>query len=116
MQPGTIAMPGEPVAWWCGREAPVVPDGPSGAPPLRRRPADGPRQIYRGLDDEGLFTRDAVAALDGELLAGLPLLTPLLLDGVRIGRFLQPADRWAAVQRRALGARSRLPVDDGTNG
>lgn len=110
MPPGTIAMPGEPVAWWCGRKAPATPDGL----PLLRRHARAPRQVYRALDERGLFTTDTVVDLagadEGGLLAGLPLLTPLLLDGARVGRFLQPEARWLEIQRRALGGRARLEV------
>jgi len=38
------------------------------------------------------------------------MLVPLLLDGVRIGRFLQPRDAWLAMQRTALAGRSTIHV------
>ncbi len=106
MQPGTIAMPGEPVAWWCGRPAPRL----DPADPLERRSAAEPLQVYRELDDRGRFVADRIASIEDDVAAGLPLLTPLLLDGVRIGRFLQPRESWLAMQRAALGERAVLPV------
>jgi hypothetical protein len=109
MQPGTIAMPGEPVAWWCGRDAPSCPD-PQIAARLVRRMAAEPLQVYRALDERGHFIADHVASIEDDVAAGLPLLTPLLLDGHRIGRFLQPRDSWLVMQRAALGHRTQLPV------
>ena len=106
MQPGTIAMPGEPVAWWCGRPAPHIDE----AAPLERRTATEPLQVYRELDGRGRFVADRIASIEDDLTAGLPLLTPILLDGVRIGRFLQPRDTWLAMQRAALEGRATLPV------
>lgn len=106
MQPGTIAMPGEPVAWWCGRPAPQV----DASAPLERRPAAEPLQVYRELDERGRFVADRIASIEDDVSAGLPLLTPILLDGVRIGRFLQPRDTWLALQRAALEGRATLPV------
>jgi hypothetical protein len=106
MQPGTIAMPGEPVAWWCGRPAPRIDE----VAPLERRTAAEPLQVYRELDERGRFVADRIASIEDDVTAGLPLLTPLLLDGVRVGRFLQPRDTWLAMQRAALGGRATLPV------
>jgi hypothetical protein len=109
MQPGTIALPGEPVAWWCGRDAPACPD-PQLAAQLMRRAAVEPLQVYRSLDDRGHFVADRIASIEDDVSAGLPLLTPLLLDGHRVGRFLQPRDTWLALQRAALGGRTSLPI------
>jgi hypothetical protein len=109
MPPGSIAMPGEPIAWWCGRAAPFGADGslPSG---LAHVVHTEPLQVYRGLDERGRFTADTLAPITDELLPGLPMLVPLLLDGVRIGRFLQPRDAWLAMQRAALAGRPTIPV------
>jgi len=109
MPPGSIAMPGEPIAWWCGRAAPFGADGslPSG---LAHVVHTEPLQVYRGLDERGRFTADTLAPITDELLPGLPMLVPLLLDGVRIGRFLQPRDAWLAMQRAALAGRPVIPV------
>lgn len=106
MPPGSIAMPGEPVAWWCGRAAPEA-----GDPRLVRRLADAPIQVYRELDERGRFVRDRIASIELDVEAGLPMLTPLLLEGIRIGRFLHPSDAWLAMQRAALGERNAIPVD-----
>lgn len=115
MPPGSIAMPGEPICWWCGRAAPLCTEDstsadaslPSG---LARIARAEPLQVYRGLDERGRFTTDTLAPITDELLPGLPMLVPLLLDGVRIGRFLQPRDAWLAMQRAALADRSLIPV------
>jgi hypothetical protein len=108
MPPGSIAMPSEPVAWWCGRQAPSIQ-----SPRLSRRPAAAPTQVYRVLDERGRFVEDIVASLEDDLAAGLPMLTPLLLDGVTIGRFLHAAEPWEALQRRGLDGRSTIPVRRG---
>lgn len=105
MPPGSIAMPGEPVAWWCGRSAP-----PAAHPRLEQRPAAEPRQVYRALDDRGRFVSDTVLPIDEGVEPGLPLLVPILVDGTRVGRFLQPRDAWLAMQRAALDGRAEIPV------
>lgn len=105
MPPGSIAMPGEPVAWWCGRPAPTAAD-----PRLVRRAAAEPMQVYRELDDGGRFVRDQVASLEADLSAGLPMLMPLVLEGRPIGRFLHGPDAWLRMQRAALAGRSAIPV------
>jgi len=106
MPPGSIAMPGEPVAWWCGRAAPVTND-----PRLARREATAPLQVYRSLDERGRFESDLLASIEDDIAPGLPMLTPLLLDGHRIGRFLHSADAWLAMQRAALNGRAGIPVE-----
>lgn len=111
MPPGSLAMPGEPVAWWCGRGAPGI----CAALPawLVRRRATLPRQVYRGLDDAGRFTEDLVADIESSVAPGLPMLTPLLVDGQLVGRFLREGDAWLAMQRAALGERDAIPVRHG---
>ena len=104
----SIAMPGESVAWWSGRAAPRVP--PEAAPQLSTERGNAPLQVYRGLDERGRFTSDTVAPITDELLPGLPMLVPILLDGVAIGRFLHDADAWLAMQRAALDGRASIPV------
>jgi len=99
MPPGSIAMPGQPVCWWCGRDAPTA----SAEPHLARRALDAPLQVYRGLDERGRFTEDVVAPISDDVLPGLPMLVPLLLDGTPIGRFLHGREEWRALQRRAFG-------------
>lgn len=106
MPPGSIAMPGEPICWWCGRTPPGRTDG------FARRGLRTPLQVYRGLDESGRFREDVLAPITEDVLPGLPMLVPLLLDGVPIGRFLQPADEWLALQRRALAGRASIPVSD----
>ena len=105
MPPGSIAMPGEPVAWWCGRPAPTAVDAR-----LVRRAAAEPMQVYRELDHGGRFVADRVASLEEDLAAGLPMLMPLVLEGRPIGRFLHEPDAWRRMQRAALGDRSTIPV------
>lgn len=107
MPPGSLAMPGEPVAWWCGRAAPSI-----AHPLLVRQPASAPRQVYRELDERGRFVADRLRSIEDDVCAGLPMLTPLLLDGNRIGRFLHPRDAWLTMQRAALGDRATLPIAD----
>jgi len=95
MQPGTIAMPGEPVAWWrAHRGLRIAGCGP--------RPVAGPRQVYRQFDDDGRITGDVIAPLDDRLLPGMPLLVPILVEGERVGRFTLDARRWAERQRAAM--------------
>ncbi|RLS25421.1 MAG: hypothetical protein DWH74_01285 [Planctomycetota bacterium] len=111
MAPGSIAMPNEPVAWWCGRPAPTVDD-----PRLDRRLADAPRQVHRTIDESGRFLRDRMVSIlqenEGDCAPqALPLLIPLLLDGTRIGRFLHGQDELLAMQRAALAGRATIPVE-----
>ncbi len=123
MAPGSLAMPGEPIAWWCERDAPTISlshqlaaplvaiDGETIAAQLQRRPAAYPRQVYRTLDEHGFFREDIVAPLDAPPPPrALPMLVPLVLDGVVIGRFLHDAAAWTRMQRIALNGATHLPV------
>lgn len=112
MPPGSIAMPGEPVCWWVGREAPTVPadDGDAATRLELVRSAEA-LQVYRGLDERGRFTEDTLAPITEEVVAGLPMLVPLLLDGTPIGHFIRGESEWLAMQRAAMGGRSTIPVN-----
>ena len=100
MQPGTLALPGEPMAWWTERGLPTeleaLADGDDFE--IRRGP---PVQVYRDLDQEGRAAGDLVASLQ-DLPAGLPLLVPVCLDGTPIGRFTIQESVWAAANDAAF--------------
>ena len=96
--PGTIVMPGAPLAWWtCRREPELVEAVPVHRIELRSRPI----QVWREMDAEGRFTRDRVTDLDRTVERALPLLVPVLVDGERQEAFLdqwatRDDDRWAS--------------------
>jgi hypothetical protein len=103
--PGTVLFRGEPVAFV--RPAPV--DAP---------PVDGlgarrsvPRQVYRCFDDAaGRATGDTVAPLSAPLIAGRPLLLPLLREGMRAALPDESAlEEWRRSQRGLLDGPA-LPV------
>ncbi|MFZ9689375.1 MAG: hypothetical protein ACO3DS_06015 [Phycisphaerales bacterium] len=96
MQPGTPVLPGSPVAWWIDREDLPVPGL------VAQDAAEGPRQVYRQLDEAGRVERDVVAPME-ELPPGMPLLLPSDEDGRRVGGWLTPAPAWRAMHERALG-------------
>ena len=102
MAPGTIVMPGEPVAWWADR-APVEIDG------CRVQVAGTPRQVYRQIDADGAITGDLIAPIADALPPGLPLLVPLLEHGEPVGRFTMDADAWLERQRASIGD-GEIPV------
>lgn len=111
MQPGTIAMPGEPVAWWVGRPWPVA-DGPFDA--LEPVDTNVPRQVYRQLDESGRIVRDVIAPIWCEPVPGMPLLVPLLDDGMPVGRFTMDPVDWEGSQRAAMSVDpdgGELPVE-----
>ncbi|MHC4910429.1 MAG: hypothetical protein ACYTF9_11985 [Planctomycetota bacterium] len=95
MQPGTIVMPGEPVAWWINRPAITI-DGCSLQETSRLR------QVYRQVAADGSIEADLIAPLADDLPPGLPLLVPLFIDGEPVGHFTLDADEWHARQRSAM--------------
>jgi len=105
MLPGTIVLPGEPVAWWTERSRPPALAGADW------EVVEGPPvQVYRELDEQGRVVADLVAPLD-DLPAGLPLLAPISLDGQPIGRPTVDPEAWAAANDRAFAeAPAEVPL------
>jgi len=95
MQPGTLIMPGEPIAWWIGPT-------PLSTRDVRAEPIAVPRQVYRQTDEAGMIARDVIQPIDAASPPGLPLLVPLRADGETIGRFTLDPETWEARQRAAL--------------
>ena len=110
MQPGTIVMPEEPVAWCVDGEIDRLESALGGC--VRQTPP-GPRQVYRQIDDHGRITHDLICPLETELPAGLPLLVPLLERGERIGHLTLDPEAWLAQQRASMTS-AMIPVDDQT--
>lgn len=82
MLPGTLALPGEPVAWWTGREEPMLGRGICGCRPV---PLDRPLQVWRRFITAGDALEDVVCDIDDELAGGaMPLLVPRLAGGQRL--------------------------------
>ncbi|MCP4836659.1 MAG: hypothetical protein GY895_18060 [Phycisphaera sp.] len=102
MQPGTLATPGSPVAWWTERPLPpgLEAELEENDGPLRIA-AGPPVQVYRDLDENGRFIADLVETLEA-LPPGLPLLVPIALDGESIGRFTVESATWAKANDAAL--------------
>ncbi len=99
MAPGTLMLPGSPVAWWT-----ACPDPALDPARFSIEDAPSPVQVYREIDDEGRFRGDLCCGLDA-LPAGLPLLVPLRLDGAPIGSFPIEENSWRQAQAKALGGR-----------
>jgi len=109
MAPGTLVLPGSPIAWWCGGEDPA--DARALADLVEVGDEAGPLQVYRQLDDAGRFVGDLVADLDA-LPPGMPLLVPRVLDGEPIGGPPRAEGAWREMQERGLAGRdpSTLPL------
>ncbi|MEM7229953.1 MAG: hypothetical protein AAF432_14185 [Planctomycetota bacterium] len=105
MQPGTIVMPNEPVAWWIDSPGIAIAD-------CSAEPNDRPRQVYRQLNDAGQITGDLVLPVDAASPPGVPLLVPLRAGGESVGSFTMNADDWLARQRAAMTG-DEIPVEHG---
>ncbi|MHC5113240.1 MAG: hypothetical protein ACYTGP_02280 [Planctomycetota bacterium] len=107
MQPGTLVMRREPVAWWSGRA-----DAPLEIPGCAVVPCAEPRQVYRRFDESGRIVGDVVLPITADPPDALPLLVPLFEDGEVIGRFTVDATEWEACQRAGMtGDRVRVEID-----
>lgn len=104
MPPGSLAMPGEPIAWFTERE-------PIALPGCAARRAKRATQVYRELDGTGRFVRDLVAPLEGDIPPGLPMLVALSIDGTPVRGFTHNAAEWLALQHGAMGGRATIPVE-----
>ncbi len=99
MAPGTIVLPGEPVAWWIDREESYLQKLLQGCQVVG---AQRPHQVYRSFDQHGMALGDEVLDLDSPAPSAFPLLVPLLGWGERIGHFPIPAEQWHAQQVVAM--------------
>ncbi|MHC5022572.1 MAG: hypothetical protein ACYTGG_01495 [Planctomycetota bacterium] len=102
MQPGTIVMPGEPVAWWASNDGVTVRG-------CEARPVSPPRQVYRRVDRDGRILEDLIAPISSPMPAGLPLLVPLVDDGRPAGTFTLDAAAWLERQRSGMTGET-IPV------
>ena len=94
MQPGTIVLPGEPVAWFTERANPLPGDE------LEMLPGE-PVQVQRVIEDHRI-QHDLLTDLDHEIV-GVPLLVPLSLAGEAIGHFTVESETWRQAQQQAMG-------------
>lgn len=94
MEPGTVALPGEVVAWWADREDLACAE-------CVVEPLETPVQVYRRFDRNGRFERSVTVALHEELPAGMPMLVPLWVAGEAVGALVREAEAWRALQRGA---------------
>lgn len=108
MAPGTLVMPGEPVAWWIERDGAAIEAALEGC---AREAPDVPHQVYRMLDESGRLVRDLVRPITADPEPGLPLLVPLVEEGRAIGAFPLDAETWLERQAAALPPSGMLPVD-----
>jgi hypothetical protein len=99
MQPGTLVMPGEPIAWCVDRAGEPL---EAALPGCALQPCPVPRQVYRQSDAAGRYVRDVIASIFDDPPDGLPLLVPLVQDGHAIGHFTVEAEAWEAHQREAM--------------
>lgn len=107
MQPGTIVIPNEPVAWWVDRDAPRW---PAPLDQARTHEPEMPKQVYRKISEDGRVVRDRVQSVLDEPPDWLPLIVPLLQDGRTIGSFTLNAEEWEAAQRRGMDGNT-IPVE-----
>ena len=82
MLPKTLALPGEPIAWWLGRDEPMLARGIAGC---RATPLDQALQVWRAFDETGHAIEDRVRDVNDDGPPGaVPLIVPRLLDGCRL--------------------------------
>jgi nicotinate phosphoribosyltransferase len=67
----------------------------------------GRKQVYREIDSQGNYAGDVIA-LEGERMAGEPLLVPVMRAGQRVAQ--DPAVPLAELQKRCQSQIERLPA------
>ncbi|HCA38394.1 MAG TPA: hypothetical protein DEO92_01795 [Phycisphaerales bacterium] len=79
MLPGTLALPGEPIAWWTGRDEPMLARGVAGCQAI---PLDVTLQVWRHFDTSGRACEDRVRHTDDDgPSSAIPMLLPLVAGG-----------------------------------
>lgn len=94
LAPGTVVLPGEPVALVAERPMPEIPG-------TEVRPATELSQLYRTFDEEGRWTGSFRHPVDDDLPAGMPMLLPLWVQGESLARPMHSASEWLRMQRAA---------------
>jgi len=94
LAPGTVVLPGEPVALVAERPMPEIPG-------TEARLATELSQLYRTFDEEGRWTGSFRHPVDDELPAGMPMLLPLWVQGEPLARPMHSASEWLRMQRAA---------------
>ena len=97
--PGTVLMPGSPIAWWIGRREPDLLEQ---CHPVHVELHARPLQVWRVIDEEGRFIEDRVTDLDDMVDAAMPLLAPLMIDGQRHAEEVMDAATWSAHQEERM--------------
>ena len=99
MLPNTLALPGEPIAWWLGRDEPMLARGIAGC---RATPLDQALQVWRAFDETGRAIEDRVRDVsDDGPLGAVPLIVPRLLDGCRL-EVPTLSDAWPPMDEKTL--------------
>jgi len=99
MLPKTLALPGEPIAWWLGRDEPMLARGIAGC---RATPLDQALQVWRAFDDTGHAIEDRIRDVGDDGPPGaVPLIVPRLLDGSRL-EVPMLGDEWPPMDAKTL--------------
>jgi hypothetical protein len=93
MQPGTLVLPGEPVAWFTECEPPLE--------NARLETIEGPPVQVQRFIEEGRIAYDQMTTLDAPI-RGVPLLVPIALEGRAIGHFTVERIAWREAQEAML--------------
>jgi len=98
MLPGTLAVPGSPIAWWTGRHEPMLERGIAGC---QARPIDCGLQIWRRFGSDGIALEDRIRDVNDEPPdGGVPLLVPLIAGGQRLDR--PSPDAWLPANPKSM--------------
>lgn len=97
MLPGTLALPGSPIAWWTGRHEPMLEQGIAGCRAMATTHAT---QVWRVFNDCGEMVEDRIRIVsDQGPEGGIPLLVPHVVDGAHLELPTLPA-QWPPCDRQ----------------